>query len=48
MDYEWRKIPAIRFSWEKYIGKVGFAVCQCVKDSYSTPLRLNGDMIEHP
>ncbi len=38
------EIPAIRFVWEKYIGKVGFAVCQCVNDAYATPLHLNPDV----
>ncbi len=33
-----------RFVWEKYIGKVGFAVCQVCDDAYTEPLKLNSDV----
>jgi len=33
-----------RFVYEKYIGKVGFAVCQVCSDAYSEPLKLNSDV----
>lgn len=33
-----------KFVWEKYIGKVGFAVCQVCDDAYTEPLKLNPDV----
>lgn len=41
---EWQEIPASDFVWDKYIGKVGFAVHQCFHDAYVIPLRMNSDV----
>jgi hypothetical protein len=38
------KISPERFVWEKYIGKVGYAVCQVCDDAYTEPLKLNSDV----
>lgn len=38
------KISPERFVWEKYIGKVGWSVCQVCSDATSTPMRLNPDV----
>ena len=41
---EWQEIPASDFVWDKYIGKVGFAVHQCFHDAYVIPLRMNSEL----
>lgn len=38
------EIPAIRFTWDKYIGRIGFGVHQVCNDAYATPIRLNRDV----
>jgi hypothetical protein len=43
-DPDTLKISPERFVWEKYIGKVGWAVHQVCSDAYTEPLKLNPDV----